>query len=45
MSLVLRKPIFEVSDQVRLKLRCIATEYGWKIKILDLERRGNIVFM
>ena len=33
MSLVLRKPVFEVSDQVPYKPGCTATEDGWKLEI------------
>ena len=37
MSLVTRKPIFGVSDQVRHKLVCGATEVRWRLEISDIE--------
>ena len=40
MSLVVRKPVFGVSDQVRHKPGCTATEDGYKLEISDLESRG-----
>ena len=43
MSLVMRKPVFGVCDQVRLKPACTASETGWNLEILDLERRGIIL--
>ena len=36
MSLVLRKPVFGVSDQVRYKAGCTATEDGQRLEISDL---------
>ena len=39
MSLVLRKPVFGVSDQVPHKPGCTATEDGGRLEILDLGRR------
>ena len=29
--------------QVRHKLVCIVTEYGWKLEIIDLESRGTVL--
>ena len=43
MSLVLRKPVFGVSDQVRHKPGCTATEDGLKLEILDLGSRGIVL--
>ena len=40
MSLVVRKPVFWVSDLVRHKLGCAITEYGKRLEISDLGRRG-----
>ena len=37
MSLVLRKPVFGVSDKVRHKPVCTATEGGWRLEISDVE--------
>ena len=36
MSLVARKPVFGVSDQVRHKPGCTTTEDGWRLEISDL---------
>ena len=36
MSLVTRKPVFRVFDQVRLKPTCSAAETSWSLEILDL---------
>ena len=38
----MRKPVLGVSDQVRHKLGCTATEVGQRIEILDLESRGTV---
>ena len=38
--LVVRKPVFRVSDQVRHKPGCTATEDGWRLEISDLGSRG-----
>ena len=40
MSIVVRKPVFGVSDQVRHKPGCTATEDGYRLEILVLDRRG-----
>ena len=40
LSLVVRKPVFGVSDQVRYKPGCTATEDGRKLEISDIGRRG-----
>ena len=40
MSLVLRKPVFGVSDHVRHKPGWTATENGWRLEILYLGSRG-----
>ena len=37
----MRKPVFGVCDQVRLKLGCSATETGTSLKILDLTSIGE----
>ena len=34
-----------VSEQVRHKSGCTVTEDGWKLEILDLERRGIVLSM
>ena len=43
MSLVTRKPNFGVSEQMRLKLTCSATETSYRLVILDTETRGIIL--
>ena len=43
MSLVVRKPVFGVSDQVRHKLGCAVTEYGLRLEISYLESRGIVL--
>ena len=43
MSLVVRKPVFGVSNQVRHKLGCTATEGVKKLKIADLGSRGIVL--
>ena len=43
MILVLRKPVFGVSDQVRHKSGCIATEDGYMLEISDLGSRGIVL--
>ena len=40
MSLVVRKPVFGVPDQVRHKPGCTATEDGKRLEILYLGSRG-----
>ena len=42
-SLVVRKPVFGVSNQVSHKSVCPATEDGLKLEISDLESRGIVV--
>ena len=42
MSLVVRKPIFGVSDQVRHVPGCTATEDGKRLEILYLGSRGIV---
>ena len=43
LSLVVRKPVFEVSDQVPHKPGCTATEDGQRLEISDLGSRGIIL--
>ena len=43
MSLLMRKPVFGVCDQVRLKPACSATETSRRLEILDIETRGIIL--
>ena len=43
MSPVTRKPVFGVSDQVRLKPACSATEASWSLEISDIETRDIIL--
>ena len=45
MSLVPRKPVFGVSDQVPHKPGCTATEDGYRLEISDLGRRGILLSM
>ena len=42
LSLVVRKPVFKVSDQVLHKMGCTVTEDGWKLEISDLGSRGSM---
>ena len=42
-SLVVRKPVFGVSDQVPHKPGCTVTEDGWRLEILDLGSRGIVL--
>ena len=44
MSLVVRKPVLGVSDQVRHTPGCRATEDGKKLEISDLGRRGIVLY-
>ena len=39
----MRKPFFGVSDQVRHKLGCTATEDGYRLGISDLGSRGIVL--
>ena len=41
----MRKPVFVVSDQVRHKTGCPATENGKRLEILDLGSRGILLSM
>ena len=43
MSLVTKNPVFGVSNQVRLKSACSASETSHRLKILDIETRGIII--
>ena len=43
MSRDMREPVFGVSDQVRHKLACTATEKDEKFEILDLRRREIVL--
>ena len=43
MSLITKKPVFEVCDQVRHKQTCTATEARWRLEISDIETRGIIL--
>ena len=43
LSLVVRKPVFGVSDQVRHKPGCSATEDGYRLEISDLGSRGMLL--
>ena len=45
MSLIVRKPVFRISDQVRHKFGCAATENSKRLKILDLESREIVLSM
>ena len=39
LSLVMRKLVYGVCDQVRLKPACSATEASYRLEILDIETR------
>ena len=43
MSLIVRKPVFRVSDQVPHKPVCTATEDDYMLEISDLGRRGIVL--
>ena len=43
MSLVTRKPVFGVYDQVRLKPACAATATSWRLEISDIEKGGILL--
>ena len=43
MSFFVRKPVFGISDQVRHKPGYTATEYGWRLEILDLKSRRIVL--
>ena len=43
MSLVMRKTVFGVSDQVPHKPGCTATEDGLRLEISDLKSRGIVL--
>ena len=45
LSLVLRKPVFGVSELVRHKPGCAVTEDGERLEILYLGRRGIVLSM
>ena len=45
MSLVVRKPVFRVSDHVQHKLGCAVTEDGLRLEISDLGSRGIVLDM
>ena len=45
MSLVVRKPVFGVSGQVRHKQSYTATKDGYRLEISDLESRGIVLRM
>ena len=42
-SLVMRKPVFRVCDQVRHKPACAATEARYRLESSDIETRGIIL--
>ena len=43
MSLVVRKPVFGVCNQVRHKSGCTTTEDEYRLGISDLESRGIVL--
>ena len=45
LSLVLRKPVFGVSNQVRYKPGCAATKYSQRLEISDLGNRGIVLYV
>ena len=42
-SLVVRKAVFGISDQVRHKPGCTATEDGWRLEFYDLGSSGIVL--
>ena len=44
LSPIMRKPVFGISDQVRLKHTCSATETSYSLETLDLASKGIILF-
>ena len=45
MSLVVRKGVFGVSNQVTHKAGCATTGDGWMLEISDFESRGIVLSM
>ena len=43
MSLVVRKPVFGISDQVRHKSDCTASEDGYRLENWDIGSRGIVL--
>ena len=43
LSLVMRKPVFGVSDLIQHKPGCAVTEDGQRLEISDLKSRGIVV--
>ena len=43
MSSVVRKPVFDVSEQARQKLGCIATKDDYKLEILDMAVYAQLI--
>ena len=43
LSWLARKPVFRVSDEVRHKPGCTATEDCWRLEISDLGNRGIVL--
>ena len=43
LSLVLRKSVFGVSDQVRHRPACTAAEDGWRLGVSDIDSRGSVL--
>ena len=43
LSLIVRKPVFGVSDQVQHKPDCTVTEDGERLEISDLGSRGIVL--
>ena len=43
LSLVMRKAVFGVCDQIRHKPACAATEAKWRLEILDIKTRDIIL--
>ena len=45
MCLIVKKPVFRVSDQFRHKPGCKSTEYVLMLEVSDLRRRGIVLFV
>ena len=45
MRLVMRKPVFEVSDQIRCKPAFMVTQTSWRLKISEIATIVDILFL
>ena len=45
MSHAARKPVFQVSNQVRHEQSCMATEDGYRLEVSDLGSKGIVFYV